>query len=107
MRETPPLDDDQRVVGLLSASVAQNVATLLHVLEHDVDPERRASRVHRAVEIGGRSFHDDRLGLELALLACEQLGTSVLQPAHHRSAYRTCTNRLTPAARSAHIRGVS
>jgi PucR-like helix-turn-helix protein/diguanylate cyclase with GGDEF domain len=40
MREISPLDDDQRVVGLLSASVAENVATLLHALEHGIDPER-------------------------------------------------------------------
>jgi len=40
MREIPPLDDDQRVVGLLSASVAANVTTVLHVLEHGIDPER-------------------------------------------------------------------
>lgn len=39
-REIPPLDDDQLVVGLLSASVAENVATLLHVLEHGIDPTR-------------------------------------------------------------------
>ena len=38
-------------------------------------------RVNRAQEIRGRSFHDDRLDVELALLACEQLGASVLQPA--------------------------
>lgn len=37
-------------------------------------------RVNRAEEIRGRSFHDDRLGVELALLACEQLGATVLQP---------------------------
>src|SRR4029079_15807037 len=40
MREISPLDDDQRVVGLLSASVAANVTTVLHVLEHGIDPER-------------------------------------------------------------------
>jgi hypothetical protein len=39
-REIRPLDDDQRVVSLLGASVAENVATLLHVLEHGIDPER-------------------------------------------------------------------
>jgi len=38
-------------------------------------------RVNRAEEIRGRSFQDDRLGVELALLACEQLGATVLQPA--------------------------
>jgi PucR C-terminal helix-turn-helix domain/GGDEF-like domain len=39
-REIAPLDDDQRVVSLLAASVAENVATLLHVLEHAIDPGR-------------------------------------------------------------------
>jgi DNA-binding PucR family transcriptional regulator len=38
-------------------------------------------RVNRAEEIRGRSFQDDRLGVELALLACDQLGPSVLQHA--------------------------
>ena len=38
-REIQPLRDDERVVSLLSASVAENVATLLHVFEHGLDPE--------------------------------------------------------------------
>ena len=38
-REIEPLRDDERVVSLLSASVAENVATLLHVFEHGLDPE--------------------------------------------------------------------
>jgi hypothetical protein len=38
-REIEPLRDDERVVSLLSASVAENVATLLHVFEHGIDPE--------------------------------------------------------------------
>jgi hypothetical protein len=37
-REIEPLRDDERVVSLLSASVAENVATLLHMFEHGIDP---------------------------------------------------------------------
>jgi DNA-binding PucR family transcriptional regulator len=35
-------------------------------------------RINKAEEMRGRSFRDDRLGVEVALLACEQLGSSVL-----------------------------
>ena len=38
-------------------------------------------RVNRAEEIRGRPVGDDRLGVELALLACEQLGPGVLEHA--------------------------
>jgi DNA-binding PucR family transcriptional regulator len=38
--EIPPLRDDPRIESLLSASVAANVATLLHVFEHGIDPQR-------------------------------------------------------------------
>jgi diguanylate cyclase with GGDEF domain len=37
-REIDPLRDDERVMSLLSASVAENVATLLHAFEHGIDP---------------------------------------------------------------------
>jgi DNA-binding PucR family transcriptional regulator len=36
-------------------------------------------RVNRADEIRGRPIQDDRLDVELALLACESLGRAVLQ----------------------------
>ena len=39
-REIESLRDDERIVALLGASVAENVATLLHVLQHGIDPER-------------------------------------------------------------------
>lgn len=38
IREITPLRGDERVVRLLSASVAENVATLLHTFEHGLDP---------------------------------------------------------------------
>lgn len=39
MREIPPLRDDARIESLLAASVAENVATLLHMFEHGIDPQ--------------------------------------------------------------------
>lgn len=36
--EIAPLRDDERVMALLSASVAENVTTLLHSYEHGIDP---------------------------------------------------------------------
>jgi hypothetical protein len=38
IREIPSLRDDERVVSLLCASVSANVATLLHMFEHGIDP---------------------------------------------------------------------
>ena len=37
VREIPQLHSDRRVLTLLDASVGENVATLLHVIEHDID----------------------------------------------------------------------
>jgi len=37
VREIPQLRADSRVLTLLEASVGENVATLLHVLQHDID----------------------------------------------------------------------
>jgi hypothetical protein len=40
VREIPQLRSDKRVMSLLESSVAENVATLLHVLQHDIDLEK-------------------------------------------------------------------
>jgi DNA-binding PucR family transcriptional regulator len=37
-REITPLRDDDRIVALLAASVAENVATVLHLFQHGIDP---------------------------------------------------------------------
>ena len=37
VREIPQLRSDRRVLTLLEASVGENVATMLHVLQHDID----------------------------------------------------------------------
>jgi hypothetical protein len=39
-REIPQLRTDSRVLDLLEASVAENVATVLHILQHDLDLDR-------------------------------------------------------------------
>ncbi len=40
VREIPQLRSDKRVLELLEASVAENVATALHILQHGIDPEK-------------------------------------------------------------------
>jgi DNA-binding PucR family transcriptional regulator len=40
VREIPQLRGDKRVLALLEASVGENVATLLHVLQHGIDLEK-------------------------------------------------------------------
>jgi len=40
VQEIPDLRDDKRVLALLEASVAENVATMLHILQHGIDLEK-------------------------------------------------------------------
>ena len=40
VREIPQLRSDKRVLALLESSVAENVATVLHILQHDIDLEK-------------------------------------------------------------------
>jgi DNA-binding PucR family transcriptional regulator len=40
VREIPQLGRDQRIQAVLETSVAENVATMLHVLQHDIDLEK-------------------------------------------------------------------
>ena len=40
VREISPLRNDKRVLTLLEASVAENVATMLHILRHGIDLEK-------------------------------------------------------------------
>jgi DNA-binding PucR family transcriptional regulator len=77
VRQIPQLRSDQRVLTLLEASVGENVATLLHVIQHDIELEnvhapaaaeeyaRRlaqrgvpASALLRAYRIGAARFQD-------------------------------------------------
>ena len=77
VREIPQLRGDKRVLTLLEASVGENVATLLHVIQHSIELEnvhapaaaeeyaRRlaqhgvpASALLRAYRIGSARFQD-------------------------------------------------
>ena len=40
VRDIRPLRDDKRVLTLLEASVGENVATMLHILQHGIDLEK-------------------------------------------------------------------
>ena len=40
VRDIPQLRDDKRVLTLLEASVGENVATILHILQHGIDLEK-------------------------------------------------------------------
>jgi DNA-binding PucR family transcriptional regulator len=40
VRDIPQLRDDKRVLALLEASVGENVATMLHVIQHGIDLEK-------------------------------------------------------------------
>ena len=40
VRDIPQLRSDKPVLSLLEASVAENVATMLHVLQHDIDLDK-------------------------------------------------------------------
>ena len=40
VRDIPQLRDDKRVLTLLEASVGENVATMLHILQHGIDLEK-------------------------------------------------------------------
>jgi hypothetical protein len=37
VRDIPQLRSDHRILALLEASVAENVATVLHILQHGID----------------------------------------------------------------------
>ena len=39
-REIPQLGRDKRILSVLEASVAENVATMLHILQHSIDLEK-------------------------------------------------------------------
>jgi hypothetical protein len=73
VREIPHLRGDRRVLALLEASVAENVATVLHVIQHGIDLET----VHApaaAAEYGRRLA---QLGIPIAaLLRAYRIGSA-------------------------------
>jgi DNA-binding PucR family transcriptional regulator len=76
VREIPKLRADSRVLALLEASVAENVATVLHILQHDIDLDR----VHTpsAAEEYGRRLAQRGIPLA-ALLRAYRIGSTRFQ----------------------------
>jgi DNA-binding PucR family transcriptional regulator len=76
VREIPKLRADSRVLALLEASVAENVATVLHILQHDSDLDR----VHTpsAAEEYGRRLAQRGIPLA-ALLRAYRIGSTRFQ----------------------------
>ena len=87
----------QRTLGELAtddeptARLRETVRTYLETGGVSVETARRLYihrntvryRVQRAEEIRGRPLDEDRIALEVALVACSQLGASVLRPRAH------------------------
>ena len=90
MREIPLLRGDKQVLTLLEASVGENVATLLHVLEHGIDLENVHLPV-AAAEYARRS----RSAAYPSLPCCGPTGSA--QPGSRTGAWRNSGGaRMTP-----------
>jgi len=76
VREIPELRTDSRVLTLLEASVAENVATVLHILQHDIDLDH--VRAPAAAEEYGRRLAQRGI-LLAALLRAHRIGSTRFQ----------------------------
>ena len=76
VREIPKLRADSRVLTLLEASIGENVATVLHVLQHGIDVEQ----VHAPVAAEEYARRLARRGVPMpALLRAYRLGAARFQ----------------------------
>ena len=76
MREIPLLRSDKQLLTLLDASVRENVATLLHVLEHGIDLEN----VHVPVAAAEYARRLAQRGIPIvALLRAYRIGSTRFQ----------------------------
>ncbi len=76
VREISPLTGDKRILTLLEASVGENVATMLHVLQHSIDPE--SVRAPAAAEEYARRLAQRGVPLA-ALLRAYRIGSARFQ----------------------------
>src|ERR1700733_10602521 len=72
VREIPQLRGDERVLTLLESSVAENVTTVLHVLQHVIDLEK--VRAPTAAEEYARRLAQRRVPIA-ALLRAYRIGS--------------------------------
>jgi DNA-binding PucR family transcriptional regulator len=76
VREIPQLRTDRRVLALLEASVAENVATVLHILQHDLDLDH--VRAPAAAEQYARRLAQRGISMA-ALLRAYRIGSTRFQ----------------------------
>ena len=76
VREIPQLRADSRVLALLEASVAENVATALHILQHDID----VAKVHAPAAAQEYARRLAQRGMPMtALLRAYRIGSTQFQ----------------------------
>jgi DNA-binding PucR family transcriptional regulator len=76
VREIPQLGRDPRILALLEASVDENVATVLHILQHDIDLDQ----VHAPVAAGEYARRLAQRGVPVAaLLRAYRIGSAKFQ----------------------------
>jgi PucR C-terminal helix-turn-helix domain/GGDEF-like domain len=76
VQEIPELRGDNRILGLLEASVGENVATVLHVIQHDIDLDK--VRAPAAAEEYARRLAQRGVPLA-ALLRAYRIGAARVQ----------------------------
>ena len=103
VREIPELGNDTRVLALLEASVAENVATLLHVLQHEHRPGKGA----RPGGGGGVRARLAQRGVPMAaLLRAYRIGSTRLQDWCLQELGRRSDNAAVVSAAGLRIAGI-
>jgi len=103
VREIPDLRDDKRVLALLEASVAENVATLLHILQHGIDLEK----VHAPAAAEEYARRLAQRGIPIAaLLRAYRIGSARLEDWCLQELGRRSDNAAVVSAAGLRIAGI-
>jgi len=103
VREIPDLRNDKRVLTLLEASVAENVATLLHILQHGIDLDK--VHVPAAAEEYARRLAQRGIPIA-ALLRAYRIGAARLEDWCLQELGRRTDNAAVVSAAGLRIAGV-
>jgi hypothetical protein len=103
VREIPHLRDDKRVLALLEASVAENVATVLHILQHGIELEK----VHAPPAAEEYARRLAQRGVPIAaLLRAYRIGSARFQDWFLQELGRRSDNAAVVSAAGMHIAGI-
>ena len=103
VREIPELGNDTRVLALLEASVAENVATVLHVLQHGID----LGKVHVPAAAEEYARRLAQRGVPMAaLLRAYRIGSTRLQDWCLQELGRRSDNAAVISAAGLRIAGI-